>query len=84
MIMWPCARACFRGTKCGFLEPQISEILVAKNAAGEHQSSWNTERRLQSVLEEFHNSKLMTSKFALDAEKTKSILNLITGTVSAP
>eukprot|EP00439_Symbiodinium_sp_Y106_P043480 s3128_g5.t1 len=66
------------------LSLRFSEILVAKNAAGEHQASMNTAQRLQSVIDEFHSSKHMTSKFALDADKTRSILNLMTGTTPAP
>ena len=66
------------------LSLRFAEIMAEKSAKGDHPPSWNTEKRLQSVLDEFHASKHMTSKFALDAEKTRSILNLITGTVPAP
>jgi hypothetical protein len=58
---------------------RFSQVLKEQADCGAHPASWNTEKRLQTAVDEFHSSSLMTSKWRLDEEKFRSILNVIQG-----
>lgn len=59
---------------------RFSDIMKMKAESGSHHANLNTEKRLELVVDEFHSSSLMTAKYHLDAEKFRSVLNLIIGT----
>lgn len=61
----------------------FSSVMKQKADSGSHDKSMNTEQRLASVVSEFHNMNGMLSRWHIDADKLRAIMNLLMGTSAA-
>ena len=58
---------------------QMSHVMTFKSESGLHPKEWNTETRLRSVVDELHSRAGFLSKWQLDQDKFKAVLNLLVG-----
>ena len=56
--------------------------MLEKNQSGVHDKGMITEARLKSVIMEYHDQPGVLSKYRIDQDKEKAILNLLQGTTS--
>ena len=64
---------------CLQLALRFSRLMEVAEAEGRHSKTWTTEERLRSIISDFHGCQGLANKNHLDEDKTKSILNLISG-----
>eukprot|EP00434_Breviolum_minutum_P012504 symbB.v1.2.011016.t1/scaffold726.1/size168711/2 len=62
---------------------QFSKVMSDHAETGKHDSKMSTAQRLKAVIAAFHSSEGVISKWAIDDEKEKAILNLLVGTCDA-
>ena len=62
---------------------RFSAVMAYKQEKGEHPANWNSEKRLQAIVSDFHAAPGMASKWHLEEVKIKAILHMITGTCPA-
>ena len=60
----------------------FSSIMSEKSQTGVHDKSMTTEARLKSVVWEYHDQPGVLSKYRIDQDKEKAILNLLQGTTA--
>lgn len=58
----------------------FSKVMQGCADDGTHPSSWNTSDRLHAVIQSFNDQDGVLSKWAIDDEKEKAVLNLLIGT----
>ena len=62
---------------------QFSKVMADHAESGKHDSKMTTSQRLKAVITAFHSSDGVISKWSIDEEKEKAILNLLVGTCEA-
>ena len=65
---------------CLQLALRFSRIMESHDGAGRHPPGTTTEDRVRAVIADFHACPDLTAKHRLDEEKTKSVINMISGT----
>jgi len=58
----------------------FSRVMQDYAQEGRHPASWNTEERLANVVQNFNSQDSVLSRWAIDEDRQKAILNLLIGT----
>ena len=62
---------------------RFSQIIEMRDKQGVHNKLWTPEQRLQEVVDEFNETSGLQQKHRVDAERFRSLLNLISGSCEA-